>query len=122
MEQRTFDFLTEIDSATNKRVVKITTKKREARQRGQLGFEFFKTKRKSWPFCGHCRIRRAATSRWQIGHGSALKPAKFKGMPVCKACFGRSEDENPLSIDDFAERRNDVDYDTGGFSWSNDGD
>jgi len=55
-----------------------------------------------------------------IGQGSSLKPAMFKGMPICQVCFGRSEDEIHVTIDDFAERRNDYDVTENGFSWSGD--
>jgi len=122
MTQKTFDFFSS-DPAENKKIgTRPGSKKKRRRERGQLGFDFIKPKRKPWPFCEHCRIRRAATQRWMIGQGSSLKPAMFRGKPICKVCFGRSDDEIPLTIDDFAEKRNDYDNDLGGFSWSSDGD
>jgi hypothetical protein len=121
MEQKKFDFLSDIEKDESHKITKkIVCKKIIRQKRSQLGFGFFEKKHESWPFCQHCRIRRAATHRWMIGHGSALKPAMFQGLPVCKVCFGRSEDEIQLSIDDFAARRNDYDGTIGGFSWSED--
>lgn len=124
MEQKTFDFLadTEHSDLKSRSEKRIAHKKRKQCQRGQLGFEFLQLKRKSWPFCEHCRVRRAATLRWMIGCGSSLKPAVFKGKPICQSCFGRSDDEEPVTIDSFAEKRTDSGYDTGGFSWIDNGD
>ena len=122
MTQKTFDFFSDIDRSESRARIKPKSKKKKRHNIGQLGFEFVKTKRKSWPFCQHCRVRRAATQRWLVGCGTSLEPAMFQGKPICKVCFGRSEDEEPLSIDTFAERRNDYDSTMEGFSWSSDGD
>ena len=122
MTQKTFDFISEIDAVENKILSRISKKKKRRESRRQLGFDFVQPKRKSWPFCQFCRVKRAATQRWVIGHGTALKPAMFQGKPICKDCFGRSDEEYTPTIDDFAERRNDPGYETEGFSWSDSGD
>ena len=121
MAQKTFDFF-DVEPAEKKTRIGLSKKRRRIKHRRQLGFEFIQPKRESWPFCQFCRVKRAATQRWVIGHGTALKPAIFKGKPICQECFGRSEDEVPLTIDDFAERRNDTGYEAEGFSWSSDED